>query len=203
MGKKVEGDERLRLFVALDLPVEVRDRIEAAVRKNAGLQPRARWVKKDNLHLTLKFIGEYPAAKMEELAGALERATKGQRSFVASLGGCGGFPSVGRSRVVWVGMEKGEKEAASLAARLDDDLAKLGVKRETRPFRGHLTLARLREPVDCTAWLASMEEDLAGLEQMAFRVEEVTLYRSILSPKGPTYVPLMRFGLRGDGDAQD
>ncbi|MDI6872923.1 RNA 2',3'-cyclic phosphodiesterase [Candidatus Solincola sp.] len=195
MGKKAEEGERIRLFVALDLPEEVRERIVTAARKHAGLLPQARWVRKENLHLTLKFIGEYPGRKVEKLVTIVEGETAKKEPFTASLRGCGGFPSPGRARVIWVGMEKGEKEAAALAAELDAGLAKAGVKRETRPFRGHLTLARLRNPADCSSWLASLEEDLAGLEEMDFRVEDITLYRSILSAEGPTYVPLRRFEL--------
>lgn len=201
MGKKVGEGESLRLFVALDLPEEVRERIAAAAERHAQLQPQARWVKKENLHLTLKFIGEFPADRMDRLVKALEETTARQRAFTASFGGCGGFPSVGKSRVIWVGMERGEGEAASLAAELNRGLVRVGVKKEARPFRGHLTLARLRSPADCSSWVAAMEEELAGLEEMTFMVEEVTLYRSILSPAGPTYMPLRRFGLRrDDGD---
>lgn len=201
MAGKDKGNGPLRLFVALDLPEEVRDMITVAVKKNAGMLPQARWVKKENLHLTLKFIGECPEERLESLEGVLERKALEHRPFTASLKGCGGFPSPGRARVIWVGMEKGEEEAASLASGLDAGLAKVGVKREDRPFRGHLTLARLKSPVDCCSWLASLEEDLAGLQEIDFPVVEMILYRSFLYPQGPTYVPLRRFELgRKTGD---
>lgn len=198
MGSKEKGSGSLRLFVALDLPEGVRERIAAAVKKKAGLLPQARWVKEENLHLTLKFIGEYPEEKVERLEGILEKKALEHRPFTASLRGCGGFPSPGRARVIWVGMGKGEEEAASLASGLDSGLTRVGVKREARPFRGHLTLARLKNPMDCCSWLASLEEELSGLEEMDFQVREITLYRSVLSPQGPTYFPVRRFELGGE-----
>ncbi len=135
MGKKREEGEKYRLFVAIDLPEEVRERIAAVMSEHAASQPQARWVRKENLHLTLKFIGEYPVKMMDRLIEKLEKVTRRLSPFTASLGGCGGFPSAGRSRVVWVGMEKGEEEAGSLAAGLDAALSEVGVEREGRPFR--------------------------------------------------------------------
>lgn len=201
-GGKKKG-ETLRLFAALDIPEEVRERIAKAVSRNAGLLPQARWVRKENLHLTLKFIGEFPLERLGGLVDIVEAKALNGEPFTVALKGCGGFPSPGKARVIWVGMGKGQKEAASLAAELDSGLAKVGVGRETRPFRGHLTLARLRNPLDCSPCLASLEEDLAGLEDMDFMISEITLYRSFLRPGGPEYVPLRRFGLGREYRARD
>ncbi len=187
--------ERMRLFVALDIPEEVRERIAVAVERVRGRCPEARWVKPQNLHLTLKFIGSFAVAEMDKLEGELSRIAERSRPFTAALAGCGGFPASGKARVVWVGMSRGEEEASLIAKRLDDDLKKLDVKAEERPFRGHLTIARLRIPRDCRAVISSLEEELQGLEKMPFEVREMTLYRSILSPSGPVYHPLQRLSL--------
>lgn len=194
------GAERWRLFVALDIPEEVRDFIRdatAEVRENASL---ARWVPPENLHLTLKFIGEFDARDIKRLEREVLAVARKADPFVASLGGCGAFPGAGKARVLWVGMRRGEEEAAALARKLDAGLERVGVKREERPFRGHLTLARMRRPADCTGLLEDLKGRICGLEDMDFRVCEVTLYRSILGPQGPRYQPLLEavLGARED-----
>lgn len=186
------GAERWRLFVALDIPDEVRDLIRdstAEIRDNLSL---ARWVSPENLHLTLKFIGEFDARDIRRLEREMLSVARKADPFVASLGGCGAFPGAGKARVLWVGMDKGEVEAAALARKLDAGLGRVGVKREERPFRGHLTLARMRRPVDCTALLERLEDRMRGLKDLDFRVCEFTLYRSILGPQGPRYQPLLK-----------
>lgn len=202
MAEREVSKGRLRLFVALDLPDEVKERIGAAVERQRSRHPEARWVKPDNLHLTLKFIGEYPEEGLERLEKALREAAEKYSPFTMALKGCGGFPSSGKSRVIWVGMDRGEREAAGLAAVIESRLEKVGVKREKRSFRGHLTVARLKDPRNCSSWLASLEGDLGDLEEMPFQVREITLYRSILSPGGPTYIPLERIPL-GREDEKD
>lgn len=189
--------ERMRLFVAVDIPDEVRERIAAAVERSRGACPEARWVKAENLHLTLKFIGSFDVDDIDRLHDELRRVAESTQPFAVALGGCGGFPTSGKARVIWVGMTKGEEEASVIAGRLDSVLEKLGVKTEERPFRGHLALARLRTPRDCRALISYLEEELRGLEGMSFRVGEMILYRSVLSPSGPVYHPLQRLSLEG------
>jgi len=197
------GAERWRLFVALDIPEQVRDFIRDATSELRGEIAGARWVSPRNLHLTLKFIGEFEVSGMERLEREVLAAARGSAPFTAALGGCGAFPGAGRARVIWVGMRQGEKEASTLARRLESRLEKAGVKREERPFRGHLTLARMRHPVDCAALLDALGDRLAGLEEMSFPVDEATLYRSILGPQGPDYRPLLRAALGGKEDDAD
>jgi 2'-5' RNA ligase len=189
--------ERWRLFVAADIPGEIRELLAATMKRLQGESINARWVKPENLHLTLKFIGEYEEEGIERLAHEIGKAAERSRPFRAALGGCGAFPSRRKARVIWVGMSGGVEEAAAVARKLDARLEKVGVKREERQFRGHLTLARLRQPQDCTDVLAGMFGMLVGLQEMSFQVAEIALYRSILKQQGPTYVGLERVALGG------
>ena len=188
---------KLRLFVAVDVPGEVRERISSALEGTREEVTGARWVKPQNLHLTLKFIGDYGEEGIARLSNQIHAAAARAPAFTAALGGCGAFPAPRRARVIWIGMARGSEEAAEVARKLDARLEKAGVKREERPFRGHLTLARLRQPVDCAPYLEVLGSRLEGLQEMAFAVEEVVLYRSILGPQGPTYVALERMRLEG------
>ena len=189
------GGERLRLFVAMDITEEARRTIAACVERHGSGLAEARWVRPENLHITLKFIGEYEEEKLGRLSNEIRETAALCRAFRAALGGCGGFPSRKKARVIWVGMEAGQAEAAAIAAKLDSRLERVGVKREDRPFKGHLTLARLRKPVDCSPLLDKMEVELQHLAEMPFEVRKMTLYRSILGPGGPRYLPLERVDL--------
>jgi 2'-5' RNA ligase len=188
---------KLRLFVAANIPGEARGLLGEAIRELQGKMQDARWVRPENLHLTLKFIGYYEEEGLERLSSELRAATERCRPFQAALGGCGSFPSQRKARVVWVGMATGAPEAEAVARKLDARLEKVGVQREKRGFRGHLTLARIKQPHDCTATLEDMVLRLEGLKEMPFEVDEVVLYRSILRPQGPEYTALQRFSLGG------
>ena len=192
--------ERLRLFLAVDIPEEARALLSETVDGLRGELPEARWVKAENLHLTLKFIGDYGEEGLTRLSNEIRATAERCRGFGAVLGGCGAFPSRKKARVLWVGMSGGAEEAGKVARKLDARLEKAGVKRENRPFRGHLTVARLKRPRDLSSYVEEMSGKLEGLRDMPFEVEEIILYRSILSPQGPTYIPLQRIGLGREKD---
>jgi 2'-5' RNA ligase len=191
------SDNRLRLFVAMDIPHAAKDLINSAINELRGDVEGARWVKPQNLHLTLKFIGEYTEEGLSRLSNEIRATGERCTAFKAALGGCGAFPSRGRARVIWVGMDTGIEEAGAVARKLDARLEKVGVKREERPFRGHITLARSKRPQECTSVLADLERLLGGLREISFEVDEMVLYRSILGPPGPTYTALERVPLGG------
>jgi len=188
---------KIRLFVAVDIPGEVRELLSRVLQELRGEMEGARWVKPENLHLTLKFIGDYEEEGLEKLTGEVRAAAERIPAFIAALDGCGAFPSGKRARVIWVGMAEGSEKAGRMARKLDARLERAGVKREDRPFKSHLTLARLKQPGDCSGYLKILNHKLEGLPGLPFEVGEVVLYRSILSPHGPTYVPLERISLGG------
>jgi 2'-5' RNA ligase len=190
--------DKMRLFVAMDIPEGIKEVISSALGGCRDRMEGVRWVKPENIHLTVKFIGDYPEEKLGRLVEEIRKAALRSPKVSALLGGCGAFPSQSKARVIWVDMRKGGEEAAIVARKVDSRLGKIGVKREKRPFRGHLTLGRLKRPKDCSDLLGRIEENLQELAEMPFAIEEVVLFRSILSSKGPTYVPLQRIELGGD-----
>jgi len=190
--------ERLRLFVAADIPWEIRDLVASTTERIKGKGIDARWVRPENLHLTLKFIGEYGEEGLERLSQEIRKAAERSSPFKVVMGGCGAFPSQRKARVLWVGMSDGVDDASAVARKLDARLEKAGVKREQRQFRGHLTVARLRRPQDCTEVVEDMSRMLEGLQELPFRVEEIRLIRSILKTQGPTYIELEKVALGGE-----
>ena len=200
MQGQPENRLNLRLFVALD-PAEPALRrlaaMQAELRRAAGRHAdEVRWVAVENVHLTLQFLGAAPEERLAALRSALAAAGGEARPLALEVKGAGGFPSARRPRVVWVGVG-GEVEAlAGLAASLGRRLAPLGFPPEERSFSPHLTLGRAREGRGAPG-LGGALAKVAGMEGAPWRVTEMVLYRSHLSPSGARYEPLDRFPLGG------
>jgi len=194
----------VRLFVAIDIPEEVRRAIAAWV---AGLRnsaassgsPRGggpRWTRLEGLHLTLKFIGETPETRVPEIRAALETIRRNS-PIDLHLRGTGFFPNEKNPRVFWAGIESGE-ELPSLAEAIERKLEPLGFPREARAFQPHLTLARFssREGLD------PLREQLAVAGPAEFgesRVSELHLCQSVLKPDGAEHTRLASFDFTGGG----
>jgi RNA 2',3'-cyclic 3'-phosphodiesterase len=181
----------MRLFTAIDLPVDVKDRLAALIGR---LRPsaRLRWSAAGNLHITTKFIGEWSAERLEELSAAL-RGVPGRPTIPVAVRGLGWFPNPRAPRVFWAGVEAGEP-LEDLARTTDLALARLGVPREERPFSPHLTLARIKEP----APLDRLREAISSLpseEFGQFLADRFCLYESQMGPSGSVYGKLEEFVL--------
>ena len=151
----------------------------------AGEARGIRWVLADRLHLTLRFLGATPAEALAPLATALDQAAAGIRAFRVSIAGAGAFPSVERPRVLWLGLREGAAELAALASALDAPLARLGWPAPTRPFRGHLTVARTDAAgYGAGATAARALIAAAGSRSSRFEADRVVLFQSHLG-RGP------------------
>ena len=190
----------MRLFVAINLPAELRHGIWQAAAPLRGPAFPVRWVDPEDLHLTLKFLGEVGPERQAEIAGALESAASGARCFDLPIGGFGVFPSSERPRVVWVGCE-GVPPLELLQHRLEQTMQRLGFEIEGRPFRPHLTLGRVR---DGAHWdtLAPLGPTLADLSFADLaRVGSVELMESRQGPQGVRYRAVHSVGLAGQEDS--
>src|SRR3989442_1092556 len=125
----------MRLFVAVDLPSEIRDALESdVVARLRDAVPGARWTRPEGRHLTLKFLGEVADEGVDAVEDALAGTLEGAGPFDAARRELGAFPSFRRARVLWVGADEGAAAMPALAARVDDALEPLGFAREARPF---------------------------------------------------------------------
>lgn len=187
--------EPLRAFLAVELPMSVRDAVSKAMDGlRAELPEEVRWVDGDKLHLTLKFIAELEPTKLPRLLRSAATKLVRTEPFSVELAGLGAFPSARQARVLWLGVTTGAPQLARAARRLDAAAARVGAERDRRPYRAHLTLGRLREPI------ALPLERLVPPDPQRFPVEEVVLYESRLASSGSTYIPLARLPL---GRAQE
>lgn len=182
-----------RAFVAVRPPDTALEAVAGAVEAGRPVREGLRWEERpDHWHLTLQFLG--PLCRLAPVVDALAAAATECGPFRFRFGGAGAFPTPRRARVVWIGAAEGQTEMVSLAGSVSAALGPVGYQAERRPFRAHLTLARLKVPGDVGAVLAAIG---AGPVGPAFTVAEVVLYESRLSRQGSTYSVLERFPLRG------
>lgn len=174
--------ESKRLFVAVEVPSEIRHELFefASQLKQDGVKI----VEEENLHITLRFIGEVPAAKLPEITERLKKVKP--RKIDCTLKGIGVFPNERYISVVWVGVES--DGLAELAADVIDQLRGIG-KEEDRPFSAHLTIARVKKKIDLKDFLEKNKNKEFG----KFTASGFTLFESRLTPKGPIYTPVKVF----------
>ncbi len=202
--------EKIRTFIAIELEdvhhqalreVLTRFKRELATAKNAGsTTARAvRWVAPENIHLTLKFLGDVDVAVMPALQRAIADACVGIAQFTLSLNGGGAFPSTRRPNVIWVGVEGEVGCAAQLARRIDDACAVLGFAREERPFSPHLTLGRVKRDIKPSdrQFIGEMIVNAAVGELGQLHVERISVMKSELQPGGSAYTRLVEARLAG------
>lgn len=190
--------QRWRVFCAIELPHEVRRRAaeHAALLRERTNEVRASWPRAENLHLTLKFLGEIEQGRVEELSHAAERAVQNTRPFNLNIEGAGAFPPRGVPRVIWLGIKDSSGGLARLQSNLEDECANIGFPREERPFHPHLTLARIRASQGARD-LARLHRE-TGFEAMEFTVTELVVMRSELGPGGSRYTEISSHNFQKD-----
>ena len=192
--------ETLRLFVALELPDPLLEALLGVQeRLRAAAPPRAvRWSAAAGIHLTLKFLGETPAARQEAIVEALRRAAVGHGPLELRAEGLGCFPNPSRPRVIWVGLGGDLPARAARQEAVEAALGPLGFPREGRPFSPHLTLGRVRREAyaaDVKALGKLMANTTAG-EVGRWRADSLSLMHSELRPDGARYTRLAEIPLR-------
>lgn len=188
----------MRLFVAVDVEPHVLERVEHICAAQRALAPDARWVRPEQLHLTLEFLGEVAEERLPELRERLDAVAARQREFSVAVRSAGGFPRAARPRVLWLGVDGETAALEALQAAVHAALSPFIAERDDREYRAHLTLARAvdrRGDVALGRCAAALQAADCGTSQ----IREVVLYQSRLSPRGATYVAQHRARL---GSAQ-
>lgn len=188
----------MRLFVAAEIPPAVRDAIAALIDEMRRELPGLKWVRPESIHVTLRFLGEVNEADLPRLTGALRPGIAGAAGpFDVAVAGAGVFPDRGRPRVLWVGLREETGKLVTLQSavgRTIDGLGLPGVRRDDRPFRPHLTVARMgegRPPARLGEALERRRDAALG----RFTVASLWLYRSLLKPAGAEYQRIEEYPL--------
>jgi 2'-5' RNA ligase len=194
----LEPKQRVRVFCALELPEDVRARVAAHVAcVREGVEPSLKigWERAEKLHLTLKFVGEIEAGRVEALTRAANRAAEAAGTFALTLREAGAFPAGGNPRVLWLGLHDDGGRLAELHARLEAECERENFPREARPFRPHITVARIRVANAAARHAARLHRE-GAFAPATFGVGEFVIMRSQLGAGGSRYTVLSRHELK-------
>jgi len=176
----------MRSFIAIKIDSVLQDRLSEIRNKEYITGAMVRWVQKDLIHLTLKFLGEIKPESVHVVTEAIKKASIGVEPFDLDVRGLGFFPNAKRPRVYWAGVNDGKDVLLKLSQRIDDELGAVGFDRDDKPFRAHLTLARFKGRPDRITDNDKIRQEFIGRQT----VNEIVLFKSDLRPHGPLYSPL-------------
>jgi len=176
----------MRTFIAVGISSEARERIAQIQAEFRSVGPDVKWVEPENLHITLKFLGEVEKERLLEVIEKTKLGVGEISNFKVHLSGLGTFPSVKSPRIVWVGVSQGKDELRRLSEGIEENLSHLGFPKEKRGFSAHLTIGRVRSPKGKEKLVKKIEE-LEATDVGEFPVDKVLVMESQLSSKGPTY----------------
>ena len=184
----------MRTFIAIELPPEARDELvslQTALKKSGA---DVKWVEPENIHLSLRFIGDVGPDKAEEIKKQLAATAAASKAFEINVKGIGAFPDLNFPRVIWAGVDRGATESAGLAADLEAGLQSIGIAGEEmlkNKFHPHITLGRVRSQKNIDKLRKLIET--AGFEVSSIiKAEYLTLFMSRLTPQGSVYTPLFK-----------
>lgn len=185
----------IRTFIAIAIPGDVRAKIAELqfTLKNAG--GHVSWPKPENIHLTLKFLGDTDENLINEISNQLNQSVKSISQFKIAIKGVGAFPNLKYPRVIWIGAESEGDQIRHLVSDIEDRIADLGFKKESRPFSAHLTLGRVKEVKGIEPIIERLQQT-DNFEAGSFPVEEVRLIKSELHPTGAIYTTLKKFEIK-------
>jgi 2'-5' RNA ligase len=185
----------IRSFIAIELNKDIQESLAKIQSQLRAARADVKWVKPENIHLTLKFLGNIDIDLITKINGIFEELGKKYQSFPADLNTLGAFPKIKNPRVIWFGMQKGKDEVIVIVKELEEQLAKIGIAKEEKEFHPHVTLGRLRSPYNRASLVEALEKN-SKVPTLNFTVDKIVLFKSTLTPKGPIYEPQAEASLK-------
>ncbi len=187
----------MRTFIAIELPAEIKDYLSQLQGELKACGADVKWVEPKNIHLTLKFLGEIDDDKLGKITKIIQDATSEKSKFQVRISSLGAFPKIEFPRVIWVGVDSGDKETKQIAKELEEKIARIGIPKEERAFSCHITIGRLKTPLNREKLVQALKDktELGG-KNLEFEVNKITLFKSTLTPKGPIYEALKETSLK-------
>jgi len=180
----------LRAFIAFKLPVHVTSLLHSVQQELMNYGFKVRWVRPENIHLTIKFLGDIHQTDLDRISEALIESATSYSSFSFSAKGIGIFPGLNRPQVIWVGLSGEIERITRFQRQLDQSLSVIGFPKENRPFQGHLTLGRFKGKTH-TGKLVDALNVYADFKSDPITVDRVILFKSDLKPTGAVYSELV------------
>jgi len=187
----------MRTFIAIELPAEIKDYLSRLQEELKAAQADVKWVEPKNIHLTLKFLGEIDDKKSDKITKIIEDTCVEKNKFQARISSLGAFPKTDSPRIIWVDIDMGDKEVKQIAKELEQNLAKISIPKENRPFSSHITIGRIRTPLNREKLVQYLKNktELGG-KNLEFYVTNITFFKSTLAPGGPIYEVLKETNLK-------
>lgn len=180
----------IRAFIAIKIPADIREKLRGVQEKLQQSEAHVSWVKPENIHLTLQFLGNVKEEKIPDIVSRLEKSVKVVSPFQLQVGYAGAFPNLRYPRVVWIGVTDDEANSLkTLQAEISSRLAKMGFKGENGRFKPHLTLGRVRSQKNKSNLVRAIES-VVNIWVGEVAVDAIYLIRSELKPTGAEYTDL-------------
>lgn len=177
----------IRVFISIEIPDKAS--LDGPLSYLKGVKG-VRTSPPEQIHITLRFIGDVDESRLDDIEGCIARAVEGVGPFTIRVSGAGAFPKRERPSVVWIGASP-QKEMAAIAGRIGDNLRAAGIDFDSKPFKSHITVGRCRGPVD----LCGFYDSFSDTEFTSFRCDEILIMRSVLGPAGAKHTVLRRVPL--------
>jgi 2'-5' RNA ligase len=182
-----------RVFIAIEISEDIRKVIFEQSRKAFSSYDHIKVISLDNIHITLKFLGDTRDEDIGKIINAASTAVSAHKSFDYSLEeNISAFPDTGRARIAFIGINRGRNNISSLYGSLEDKLSDIGIKKEKRSFHPHITIARIKKPAD----ISGIPWDPASLPGYSPEAQSVAVFESILGRGGARYIIIERFVLK-------
>lgn len=179
----------MRAFIAVEIDDPAKQKISELISDLKKSGADVKWITEDQMHLTLKFLGNIDGNKAREISDVLSSISNNLKSFTISLSDIGAFPNLNRPRVIWVGINKGAEHLKTISGKIETSLEKLGFEKEGREFNPHLTLGRLKTSKNLSELKKLLNETPFNSENN-IKINELVLFQSTLTPKGAIYSKL-------------
>lgn len=181
----------IRAFIAVEIDPQTKQKISDLISSLKKSEADVKWINEEQMHLTLKFLGNIEQNKVQEISNALKSIADNFKPFSISLSNIGGFPNLNHPRVIWLGIDKGADTVKTLAEKIESGLEKLGFRKESREFKAHLTLGRIRSSKNMPNLTKLLKETTFSSENDV-NITELILFQSALTSKGATYTVLSK-----------
>ena len=178
----------MRTFIAIELDKKIKELLSKIQSELKSTNADVKWVTPENIHLTLKFLGEVKEEKIPRIIQSLKEACSNVKPFNIEIKNIGAFPNTKSPRVIWAGIEEGKEKLKELADLIEGSLIKLEFPEEERPFSCHITLGRVKTPENKEILCQKIGQ--IQFSPLSQEIKSLALFKSALTPKGPIYEKL-------------
>jgi len=187
----------IRAFIAVEIDQPHKQKLSDLITHFKKSDADIKWVTENQMHLTLKFLGNIEQEKTQEISDILKGIADSSNSFDIQFSGIGAFPNLKRPRIVWIGIEKGSELLKLLNSKIEYGLEKIGFEKEKREYKTHLTLGRVKSLKNIKELTSLIDKTTLGFQDK-IKIDKLTLFQSTLTPKGAVYAPLAEHIFRAE-----